>query len=99
MLKQIIEKIFQEKSNWINKVKPKWNPPVGLFSKENCIKNPEKVANVIAKNSKDLKQAISRLNFFFNRNGICDTQSSHYDKEWCNSKNKILNYIHKYYKE
>jgi len=93
MLREIIEK------NWINDVNIKWNPPEGLFSKENCIKNPNKIAKIVANSSKDLKQAVARINFFFNRGGICDSQSSHYDKEWCESKNKILNYLHNYFKE
>lgn len=49
----------------LSDVKPKWHPEEGLFLK----KDPEYIADYLIKNSKDLKQAMSRLVFYMNRTG------------------------------
>jgi hypothetical protein len=49
---------------WSGKVKPKWSPPEGLFTK-----GAETIANSLFKSSKTLKQGMSRLNFYINRAG------------------------------
>lgn len=49
---------------WSFKVKTKWSPPEGLFKE-----SAEKIASTLKRNSKDLKQAMSRLNFYINRGG------------------------------
>jgi hypothetical protein len=45
-------------------VEPKWTPPEGLFTK-----SAKEIAQVLHDNSKDLKQAMARLNFYINRGG------------------------------
>ena len=54
-----------EKEEQLSDVETKWHPEEGLFSK----KDPEYIANYLIKNSKDLKQAMSRLVFYMNRAG------------------------------
>lgn len=49
----------------LSDVKTKWHPEEGLFLK----KDPSYIANYLIKNSKDLKQAMSRLVFYMNRAG------------------------------
>ena len=49
---------------WSGKVKSKWEAPEGLFEK-----SASAIASTLAKASKNLKQAMSRLNFFINRAG------------------------------
>jgi hypothetical protein len=49
----------------LSDVDTKWHPEEGLFLK----KDPEYIANYLIKNSKDLKQAMSRLMFYMNRAG------------------------------
>ena len=49
---------------WSSKVKTKWKSPAGLFKS-----SAGKIASTLKKNSKDLKQAMSRLNFYINRAG------------------------------
>ena len=56
----IIEKI----EKWSGKVKTKYEPPEGLFTKD-----AETIASQLAKDSTDLQQAMSRLNFYINRVG------------------------------
>lgn len=50
--------------NWSNKVKTKWTPPKGLFTK-----SATQIAKVLHNQSSDLKQAMSRLVFYINRAG------------------------------
>lgn len=56
--------LLEKKEQNLSDVKTKWHPPEGFF---------EKSAKLIAKglkdNSKDLKQAMARLNFYRNRAG------------------------------
>ena len=80
----ITAKDFLEKY-WSGKVKPKWHPPKGLFTKD-----PKTIANVIAENSDNLKQAVARVNFFFNRGGYCNPDSRNYDKALCSKRKKII---------
>lgn len=49
----------------LSDVETKWHPEKGLFLK----KDPEYIADYLIKNSKDLKQAMSRLVFYMNRAG------------------------------
>ena len=60
---KIYEKYLFEKK-WSGKVETKWHPPEGTFTK-----SAEEIASVLAKASSDLKQAMSRLNFYVNRGG------------------------------
>ena len=55
---------FAESSKWTGKVKPKWEPPEGLFTK-----SAEEIADVLFSDSEDLQQAMSRINFYVNRAG------------------------------
>jgi hypothetical protein len=57
------EKYLFEKK-WSGKVDTKWQPPEGTFTKD-----AGHIADVLAKASSDLKQAMSRLNFYVNRGG------------------------------
>lgn len=50
---------------WSDKVKPKWHPEKGLFKSNNTTK----IANAVGEASKNLKQAVSRINFYYNRAG------------------------------
>jgi len=50
---------------WSGDVKTKWKPPEDLFSKGSA----KKIADTLISNSKDIKQAVSRLNFYKNRAG------------------------------
>jgi len=49
----------------LSDVETKWHPEEGLFLK----KDPKYIADYLIKNSKDLKQAMSRLVFYMNRAG------------------------------
>lgn len=49
----------------LSDVKSNWHPEEGLFLK----KDPKYIADYLVKNSKDLKQAMSRLVFYMNRAG------------------------------
>ena len=62
-MKHLKEYIVIEKQ--LSDVKSKWHPEEGLFLK----KDPEYIADYLIKNSKDLKQAMSRLVFYMNRAG------------------------------
>ncbi len=50
--------------NWSDDVKTKWTPPKGLFTEP-----ANKIADVLHKESDDLDQAMSRLQFYINRGG------------------------------
>lgn len=58
-----IEKYFTEE-NWSGKVKTKWHPSEGLFTK-----SAQEIADEIISNSDSLEQGESRLNFYLNRAG------------------------------
>ena len=49
---------------WSGEVATKWEPPEGLFTS-----SAENIAKVLHSQSNDLKQAMSRLNFYINRAG------------------------------
>lgn len=49
---------------WSGKVKTKWEPPEGFFTK-----SAEKIASGLKAAHKDLKSAMSSLNFYINRGG------------------------------
>ena len=52
-------------NKWSSKVVAKWHPPENLFKDGSA----SEIADVLAKNSEDLGQAMSRLNFYLNRAG------------------------------
>jgi Mg2+ and Co2+ transporter CorA len=58
LLKELLE------SKWSGAVKPKWKPEPGFFTKP-----ADEIAQGLKDNSDDLKQAMSRLNFYINRAG------------------------------
>lgn len=62
-MKSLVEYINEK--NWTDNVKTKWHPEEGLFTR----KDPKYIADYLLKNSKDRKQAISRLVFYMNRAG------------------------------
>lgn len=62
LLKQLLA-LNEEK--WSASVKEKWHPPEGFFTKSSAA-----IAAGLKAESKDLKQAMSRLNFYINRAGI-----------------------------
>ena len=78
---EYISKRIKE-SMWSGKVKPKWKPPDGFFTK-----SAEDIAGGLKSNSKSLGQAMSRINFFVNRSG--DNLSSE-DKGRLNRAKEIL---------
>ena len=59
-----IPKNLQEADEWSDDVKTKWTPPAGLFTEP-----ANKIADVLHKESDDLDQAMSRLQFYINRGG------------------------------
>ena len=58
------EKTNEADDEWSDDVKTKWKPPAGLFTEP-----ATKIASVLADASKDLDQAMSRLDFYINRAG------------------------------
>ena len=58
------QKVNEADEEWSDDVKTKWSPPEGTFTK-----SAKEVADVLKKNSDDLQQAMSRLNFYINRAG------------------------------
>lgn len=58
-------KTFILEKEQLSDVETKWHPEEGLFLK----KDPKYIADYLIKNSKDLKQAMSRLVFYMNRAG------------------------------
>lgn len=68
--------------NWSDKVKTKWSPPEGLFTR-----SAEEIAKVLHDESDDLQQAMSRLNFYVNRAG--DNLSSERVKTLESVKSKL----------
>ena len=71
---------------WSGAVKTSWSPPEGLFSK-----SAKDIADVLVKASKDLKQAINRLQFYENRAG------KNLTKERISTLNKAKELIRKAY--
>jgi hypothetical protein len=65
-MSDIIERIDEmlKEEQWSGDVATKWHPEEGFFEK-----SAEAIAAGLAKASKDLKQAMSRLNFYINRAG------------------------------
>jgi len=64
--KEIVALHYQiiEAEKWSKDVDTKWSPKEGFFKQ-----SAEKIASGLKKASKDLKQAMSRLNFYINRSG------------------------------
>lgn len=58
------ESLDEADDNWSDDVKTKWTPPKGLFTEP-----ANKIADVLHKESDDLDQAMSRLQFYINRGG------------------------------
>jgi len=85
LFKEILEKVIKEEK-WIDKVKPKWHPPKGTFAEDTPA---DKAAEIVCKASDNLKQAVERVNFFFNRCGKkCEP--------WGEKKRKeIIDILHK----
>ena len=54
-----------EESVWSKNVKSKWHSPPGLFKSDDA----NKIAKVLHAASKTYKQAVSRVNFYYNRAG------------------------------
>lgn len=79
--------INEAKKKWSGKVDAEWEP------KENFFKGSAKsIASGLKKNSKDLKQAMSRLNFYINRGG---KNLSADDKERLNTAKETLKNLYK----
>lgn len=61
----ILKELLQlTEKKWSSDVETSWHPKDGFFTQ-----SAEKIAAGLASNSKDLKQAMSRLNFYINRAG------------------------------
>lgn len=58
------QEFIRESKLWSSKIKPKFTPKEGIFTE-----SAEKIAKYLKSNSKDLKQAMGRLNFYINRGG------------------------------
>lgn len=63
IIKYLGDLLLNEKM-WSGDVETKWEPKEGFFNQ-----SAEKIASGLKRNSKDLKQAMSRLNFYINRGG------------------------------
>ncbi len=65
------QRLLAEK--WSGDVKTHWSPPEGLFTK-----SAEEIAKTLHGQSKDLKQAMSRVTFYENRGGsnLSDSERS-----------------------
>jgi F0F1-type ATP synthase membrane subunit b/b' len=62
-----IDQLLTEKKHhkkWVADVETNWEPPEGFFTA-----SAAKIAKGLKAASKDLKQAMSRLNFYINRAG------------------------------
>lgn len=60
-----LEGMLNEKAKkWSGKVEEKWHPEEGFF-----LQSATKIASGLKRASKNLKQAMSRLNFYINRSG------------------------------
>lgn len=55
---------FLLEKKWSGDVETKWHPKEGIFTK-----SAKKIAKYLKAESEDLKQAMSRLNFYINRSG------------------------------
>jgi len=78
---ELVEKI-KKKKKWSAKIKTKWDPPEGLFTK-----SAEEIASVLKKESNDLQTAMGRLNYYINRAG--KNLSADEKKRLENAKNKL----------
>lgn len=70
MIKKFNEYITEKK--WSGEIETKFKPKEGTFArkdKESDGDMANRIANYLKRNSKDLKQAMSRLNFYINRGG------------------------------
>ena len=56
--------VYIKAEKWSKNVKKKWNPPEGFFKR-----SQGEIAKGLKSYSDDLKQAMSRLNFYINRAG------------------------------
>jgi len=86
-----LNSLLSEVTMWVNKVKPKWHPPEGLFTKD-----PETIAKTVAKASDSYKQAVARVNFFYNRYGCSGERKN---DEICKKRPKVLKALRKIYKK
>lgn len=77
--------VLTEKEYWVDKVKTKWSPPPGLFTRD-----PETIASTIADASKDCRQAVARVNFFYNRYGCSGERA---DSEICSKRDAVLDLV------
>jgi len=80
MLRETVEDLSE--AMWSGEVKTKWHPPEGFFKQ-----SAGKIASGLKSASKDLKQAMSRLNFYINRAGANLTDA---DIEKLNAAKKKL---------
>ena len=55
---------YLKEEKWSADIDTKWKPPEGLFDTA-----ADNIVKILKKESKDLKQAMSRLNFYINRAG------------------------------
>lgn len=78
------ERLMEEK--WSAEVRTKWSPPEGFFTK-----SAESIAKGLHANSRNLKQAMSRLNFYINRAGANLSDKDHARLEAAKTK------LHKMY--
>ena len=91
MIRELIQKIKEE--YWTDKVKLKWDPPKGTFTAD---ADPAKSAKIICDGHKgDFKTSVDCVMFFRNRTGMCDEKSSHYNKKWCDTIEKIKSELDK----
>lgn len=82
----IRELLNLNESKWSGDVKEKWHPPEGFFTK-----SASAIALGLKDASKDLKQAMSRLNFYINRAGSNLSDEDHKRLELAKTK------LHKMY--
>jgi hypothetical protein len=68
---------------WSSEVKTKWEPPEGLFTK-----SADEIASTLKSASDDLRQAVSRANFYYNRAGDNESESK---------RKSVISALHKAY--
>ena len=87
-MRSLLEKLLNmDEENWIQDVDTKKKAPEGLFKDGSS----QDIADWCIKTHKDLKTAISSLNYFCNRNKNIDTKI-------CKKVEQAKNIIKKYFK-
>jgi len=82
--------VIEEAKGWVQKVKPKWHPPEGLFTK-----SAKEIAEYLAKASPDYATAVRRAVFYYNRAGVCNKGGPRFDEKECRKACRVLKLLRK----